>query len=824
MGKDIGTLTFDTFNDLRQMSGSPSSSLRVLGKDTRNDKFGGDFFWDENSTQPDDNNNIIQKTGLLTGRWIRVENPISDESKSYTDTTVANSLVQAKSYSDSKDVIVLNNANNFATAADTAILNESKAYSDTGDSLTLATSETFATNADTTILNTSKAYTDLKTPYVTPQQFGAIGDGINDDTNAFKNAINTGISVHVPAGIYRLTDTLINTVGDFKLTGEYVVSRIQEVSPSLHRTGACFIWDGPSNKNIFSPNPDICSSILIQNINIFIKTNKTGVSAIDILGYKWRDSDGITTNAGYKGQVIISNIGLYPEPSTGGVAVQTNNNTLLSVRCDTPAQTRFLFGALFENLYAFGMQYGIHLRCVDPTSVNNPPAFFFNFINGNEFKNIMISQCWQPILMEATPRGEISHNSFIDLKVQPLVVGGITSTDGQIRTISNYCIGNQFIGGVIFDVPVGSPTVVEDLDFSSIFIGMSPQLNVANKLPASSSYQFSRGLDVQRSVAIIRDSGYASLVMGSGAYTSNPYSMVRGAVGTTFIGYINNLNGNNPVTEEPFIELARFDKATGDFYFSGNGLYSQTSGNATIFYTNVSGVKTEKMRLTNDGKLLIGVTSSAATLAVQGNGVITGNLNTTGNSLTGGTLTLYSATSDGSTVLTMPNNRSLSILDGTGVSKRMWIFSGSSILFGDIDNSITAGILKIFAKQNQQQLINNIKITDITSTGLVVTGTISITGGVNTQYLMADGSTTTAKTKSLSVTITGDGTTTTFPITHNYGATGYTVQVCPTNSAAATCFATAYYLGNKLINTTDLVFAIAPTSGSITLDIMIHKG
>lgn len=71
MAKDIGTLTFDTFSDLRNVSGSQSASVTVLGKDSINDGFGGKFYWDATSTTPDNNISIIQKTGLNPGRWIR---------------------------------------------------------------------------------------------------------------------------------------------------------------------------------------------------------------------------------------------------------------------------------------------------------------------------------------------------------------------------------------------------------------------------------------------------------------------------------------------------------------------------------------------------------------------------------------------------------------------------------------------------------------------------------------------------------------------------------------------------------------------------------
>ena len=44
--------------------------------------------------------------------------------------------------------------------------------------------------------------------YVTPQMFGAVGDGTADDTDAFRDAISDGHPIIVPAGTYRLTGRL----------------------------------------------------------------------------------------------------------------------------------------------------------------------------------------------------------------------------------------------------------------------------------------------------------------------------------------------------------------------------------------------------------------------------------------------------------------------------------------------------------------------------------------------------------------------------------------------------------------------------------------
>ena len=50
-------------------------------------------------------------------------------------------------------------------------------------------------------------------PFATPQRFGAAGDGVADDTEAFQAALDSGMPVFVPDGVYRITSGL--TARDF---------------------------------------------------------------------------------------------------------------------------------------------------------------------------------------------------------------------------------------------------------------------------------------------------------------------------------------------------------------------------------------------------------------------------------------------------------------------------------------------------------------------------------------------------------------------------------------------------------------------------------
>ena len=47
--------------------------------------------------------------------------------------------------------------------------------------------------------------------YITPQMFGAVGDGVTDDTDAFRSAISDGRPIIVPGGTYKLSGRLTIT-------------------------------------------------------------------------------------------------------------------------------------------------------------------------------------------------------------------------------------------------------------------------------------------------------------------------------------------------------------------------------------------------------------------------------------------------------------------------------------------------------------------------------------------------------------------------------------------------------------------------------------
>lgn len=63
-------------------------------------------------------------------------------------------------------------------------------------------------------------YNALADLHVTPQMFGAIGDGIADDTEALKKALSSGGNVYLPKGVYITNEPLFVNVNTTSFTGE----------------------------------------------------------------------------------------------------------------------------------------------------------------------------------------------------------------------------------------------------------------------------------------------------------------------------------------------------------------------------------------------------------------------------------------------------------------------------------------------------------------------------------------------------------------------------------------------------------------------------
>lgn len=65
----------------------------------------------------------------------------------------------------------------------------------------------------------------------TVKDFGAVGDGITDDTVSIQNALNNATNLYFPAGNYKITSTLVSNNRTLVISGDGNASRIQSYAP-----------------------------------------------------------------------------------------------------------------------------------------------------------------------------------------------------------------------------------------------------------------------------------------------------------------------------------------------------------------------------------------------------------------------------------------------------------------------------------------------------------------------------------------------------------------------------------------------------------------
>ena len=99
----------------------------------------------------------------------------------------------------------------------------------------------------------------------TPQMFGAIGNGIADDTNAIQRAVDLGLPVYIPKGTYKITKPIL--AKDMYIDGD-----TQAIIKSDCNDKAAF------ELNVESPNLGYISrNSYIRNITINVNNGKYGI-------------------------------------------------------------------------------------------------------------------------------------------------------------------------------------------------------------------------------------------------------------------------------------------------------------------------------------------------------------------------------------------------------------------------------------------------------------------------------------------------------------------------------------------------------------------
>lgn len=228
-----------------------------------------------------------------------------------------------------------------------------------------------------------------KSQYLSVVDYGADSTGVNDSTDAFKNAISdaqsTGrLAVYVPSGNYLVSNTL--RLVETHLIGESMSrSRIKSTASIAFEVG---------------------NFAMIDNIKVDI-TNAPDGAKLFQMGYYYVNSNNVTTYAATH-YAHINNIIIDDDKSH----LQTVGIYLRSDYSQAPNAVSGVWGNVFSNIFMFNIGNGINLDSRD-----------HGWINGNKFDNVLVVGFQTTgVSLDSTgpnPQG-IQHNLFNGIEVEAL--------------------------------------------------------------------------------------------------------------------------------------------------------------------------------------------------------------------------------------------------------------------------------------------------------------------------------------------------------------------------------------------------------------------
>jgi hypothetical protein len=309
---------------------------------------------------------------------------------------------------------------------------------------------------------TKVTYSMIDGASVNVLDYGAIGDGVTDDTTAIQTAVNTGKPVYLPEGQYKVTTTITNAT-NFILIGVGSIS-IAGNDPQTNKSGVCINWEGSVTGPVFNINPDVGTSIRIENLKLYVDKTFTG-KIINV-------QSSLVTGEDARAIVEVNGLGLYRTPLDYTATFAPGDATAIGIYFDLTSanagESRACVGYKFNNMYLFNLNCGVKVEVADAVSGQA------NFFNSNYFNDVYMYQVYRALDLiggGASGRGEIVANTFVSFEVQPGLDSSSVAADGCVR-IDYKVNGNAFIGLKLWDIPDAKKLVSSNLasDSNGFFI------------------------------------------------------------------------------------------------------------------------------------------------------------------------------------------------------------------------------------------------------------------------------------------------------------------------------------------------------------------
>ena len=303
-------------------------------------------------------------------------------------------------------------------------------------------------------------------PYVTPQMFGAKGDGETDDTTAINNACDTGIPVIIPkTNKFYLITSPINVQNDFINYGElsYAYSsqsgnwgteilNLNNIS-NIKITGGILNGNRNLGYNMYDPSLSddeyghgislkSCKNITIENIEI-----------------KNCQGDGICLEAGKNNInnsfIVINNCNIHDNYRQGISFVGAENSTINNSNIHNNLRSGINFEPYLStskciNVKAYNND--IHLNngnCIEIYCANENTGDFIIIEDNNIINNSNLSTGSYAIFISATSINSIGNITINNNTIQNTTKGQRTiSTTGINTAINKMIISNNNISGV----------------------------------------------------------------------------------------------------------------------------------------------------------------------------------------------------------------------------------------------------------------------------------------------------------------------------------------------------------------------------------------